>query len=104
MRSQKEAPVFNPLTCEARLADTSVVIGQLDAVKTVGWIAGIRETFIYVSFTSLSCESWRTIAAISSHSVHTGAVIQALRRGIAQPQGWSAVIFIDLTENTFKMK
>lgn len=104
MRSQREAPVFSRPTCEARLADTSVVIGQLDAVKTVGWIAGVRETLIYVSFTSFSCESRRTIAAISTHSVHTGAIIQALRRSIAQPQGWSAVIFIDLTENTFKMK
>ena len=90
------------LTCEARLADTLVVIGQLDAVQTVGGIAGVRETLIYVSLTSFSCESRGAIAAISTHSVHTGAIVQALRRSTAQPQGWSTVIFIDLTENTFK--
>lgn len=90
------------LTCEARLADTLVIIGQLDAVKTVGGIAGVRETLVNVSLTSLSCESRGTIAAISTHSVHTGAIIQALRRSIAHPQGRSTVIFINLTENTCK--
>lgn len=102
MRGQGERPVFSRLTCEARLADTLVVIGQLDAVKTVGGIAGVRETLIYVSLTSFSCESRGAIAAVSTHSVHTGAIIQALRRSTAQPQGWSTVIFIDLTENTCK--
>lgn len=90
------------LTCEARLADTLVVIGQLDAIKTVCGITGVRETLIYVSLTSFSCESRGTIAAVSTHSIHTSAIIQALRRSIAQSQGWSTVIFIDLTENTFK--
>lgn len=90
------------LTCEAGLADTLVVIGQLDAVKTVGETAGVRETLIYVSLTSFSCETRGAIAAITTHSVHTGAIVKALRRSAAQPQGWSTVIFIDLTENTFK--
>ena len=90
------------LTCEARLADTLVVIGQLDAVKTVGGSAGVRETLVYVSLTSFSGESRRTIAAVSAHPIHTGAIVQALRRSTAQPQRWSTVIFIDLTENPFK--
>lgn len=90
------------LTCEARLADALVVVGQLDAVKTVGGTAGVRETLIYVSLTSFSCESRGTVAAVSTHSVHTGAIVKALRRSAAQPQGWSTIIFIDLTENTFK--
>lgn len=90
------------LTCEARLADTLVVIGQLDAVKAVGGAAGARETLVYVSLASLSCESRGTIASVSTHSVHTGAIVEALRRSTAQPQRWSTVIFIDLTENTFK--
>lgn len=63
------------LTCEARLADALVVIGQLDAVETVCRIAGIRETLIYVSLASLSCESRGTVAAVSTHSVHTGSII-----------------------------
>lgn len=100
MRGQRGAS--SCLTCEAWLADTLVVIGQLDAVETVGGIAGVRETFIYVSLTSLSCESRGAIAAVSTHSVHTGTIIQALKRSTAHPQGWSTVIFIDLTENTFK--
>lgn len=94
--------MFGHLTCEAGLADTLVVIGQLDAVKTVGGIAGIGEALIYVSLTSFTCKSRGTIAAISTHSVHTGAIIQTLRRSSAQPQGWSTIIFIDLTENTFE--
>lgn len=77
-----------------------VVIGQLDAVKTVGETAGVRETLIYVSLTSFSCETRGAIAAITTHSVHTGAIVKALRRRAAQPQGGSTVIFIDLTENT----
>lgn len=90
------------LTCEARLADTLVVIGQLDAIKTVGGTAGVRETLIYVSLTSFPCESRGTIAAVSTHSIDTGAIVQALRRSTAQPHGWSTIIVIDLTENTFK--
>lgn len=96
--------MFLCLTCEARLAETLVVIGQLNAVKTVRRIAGVRETFIYVSLTSFSYETRGTIAAVSTHSVHTGAIIQTLRRSIAHPQGWCTVIFIDLTENTFKRR
>lgn len=102
MYIEKPGGASSSLTCEAWLADTLVVIGQLDAVKTVGGTAGVRETLIYVSLTSFSCESRGTIAAISTHSVHTGAIVQAFRRSTAQPQGWSTVIFIDLTENTFK--
>lgn len=83
LRSQVECPVCSCLTCKARLADTQVVIGQLDAVKTVGGVAGVREALIYVSLTSLSCESRGTVAAVSTHSVHTGAIIQALGRKTA---------------------
>lgn len=90
------------LTCEARLADTLVVIRQLDAVKAVSGTAGVRETLIDVSLASFPCESWGAIAAISAHSVHTGTIIQALRGSIAQPQWWNAVIFVDLTEHTFE--
>lgn len=105
MHSERQGGVAgNCLTCEARVADTQVVIGQLDAVKTVGGTAGVRETLIYVSLTSFPGESRRTIAAVSTHSVHTGAIVQALRWGTAHPHRWSTVIFIDLTENTFLKK
>lgn len=86
LRLTHTEPALTPPASEARHADTLVVIGQLDAVKTVGWAAGVRETLIYVSLTSLSCESRGTIAAVSTHSVHTGAIVQALRRSTAQPQ------------------
>lgn len=94
--------MFLCLTCEARLADTLVVIGQLYAVKTVSGTAGVRETLIYVSLTSFSYETRGTIAAVSTHSVHTSAIIQTLRRSTAHSRGWCTVIFIDLTENTFQ--
>lgn len=71
------------LTCEASLADALVVIRQLDAVKTVGGTAGIRETLVYVSLTSFSCEPRGTIAAVSTHSVHTSAIVQAFWRSTA---------------------
>lgn len=67
--------VHRCLTYEAGLADTLVVIGQLYAIKTVGRNAGLRETLIYVSFTSFSCETRGTVAAISTYSVHTGAIV-----------------------------
>ena len=102
MHIERPKGISSCLTCEAWLADTLVVIGQLDAVETVGGIAGVRETFVYVSLTSLSCESRGTIAAVSTHSVHTGTIVEALGRRTAQPQRLSTVIFIDLTENTFK--
>ena len=73
------------LTCETRLADTLVVIGQLDAIKTVGGTTGVRETLIYVTLTPFSCEPRGTIAPVSTHSIHTGAIVQALRRSSAQP-------------------
>ncbi len=104
MNLEKPGGTLSSLTCEAWLADTLVVIGQLDAVQTVGGTAGARETLIYVSLTSFSCESRGTIAAISTHSVHTGAIVQALRRSTAQPQRWSTVVFINLTENTFRRR
>lgn len=102
LRLTHTEPALTPPAGEAGLADTQVVIGQLDAVQTVGGTAGVRETLIYVSLASFSCESRGAVAAVSAHSVHTGAVVQALGRSTAQPQRWSAVIFVDLTENTFK--
>lgn len=66
---------LTPSTCEARLADTLVVIGHLDAVKTVGGIAGVGETLVDVSLTSFSSETRGTVAAISTHSVNTGTVV-----------------------------
>lgn len=72
---------------EARFADTLVVIWQLYAVKTVGGTAGVGETLVYVSLTSFSFKSRGTVAAVSTHSVHTGAIVKALRRrSTAQPQ------------------
>lgn len=92
-------PALTPATCEAGLADTLVVVGHLDAVETVGGGAGVRETLVNVSLASFSGESWRTIAAVSPHSIHTGAIVLALGRSTAQPQRWSAVVFIDLAED-----
>lgn len=94
-----ESALTSP-TCEAWLADTLVVIGQLDAVETVGGTAGVGEALIYVTLTSFSCETRGAIAAVAAHSVHTSAIIQALRSSTAQPHGWSAVIFVNFTENS----
>lgn len=99
-----EKPSVLSPTCEPGLANTEVVIGQLDAVKTVRGTAGIRQTLIYVPLTSLSCESRRTVATIAAYSVHTGAIVQTLWWGIVQPQRGTTIIFIDLTENTFQEK
>lgn len=88
------------LTREAGLADTLVVIGQLDAVKTAGGTAGVRETLVYVPLTPFSCESWGTIAAVSTNSVHAGAIIQTFRRTATGPGGRRTIILVDLTENT----
>lgn len=100
MRFTHTEPVLTSPTCEPGLADTEVVIRQLDAVKTVRGTAGIRQTLIYVPLTSLSCESRRTVATIAAYSVHTGAIVQTLWWGIVQPQRGTTIIFIDLTENT----
>lgn len=103
-RRHKEESEGRCLTCEAWLADTLVVIGQLDAIKTVAMAAGVRETFINVSLTPFPCESRGTIAAVASNSVHTSAIVQAFWRSTAQSHGRSTVIFIDLTQNTFKQE
>lgn len=104
LRLTHTEPALTLSACESRLTGTLVVIGQLDAVKTVGSTAGVRETLIDVSLTSFPCESRGTIAAVSTHSVHTGAIVQALRGSTAQPQRWGTVIHIDLTENTLKKR
>ena len=104
LRLTHAEPALTPPAGEAGLADTQVVVGQLDAVQAVGGAAGVGETLVYVSLASFSGESRGTVAAVSAHSVHTGAVVQALGRSTTQPQGWSAVVFVDLTENTFKRR
>lgn len=78
-------PALTPPAGEARLADTLVVIGQLDTVKAVGGTAGVRETLVYVSLASFPCESGGTIAAVSTNSVDTGAIVKALGRSTARP-------------------
>lgn len=93
-------PILTSPTCESRLADTEVVVGQLDAVEAVAGVAGIGEAFVDVALAAFSGEPRGAVAAIATHSVHTGAVVQTLGRGVSQPQGWSAVVFIDLTEDT----
>lgn len=91
------------LTCEARLADTLVVIRQLDAIETAGGIARIWETFVYIPLTPFSCESRGTIAAVSTHSVHAGAIIQTFKKSSRDPRGRSTIIFINFTKNTWKV-
>lgn len=93
-------PVLTSSTCESWFADTEVVVGQLDAVQTVCRTTGIGEALVNVTLTPLSGESRRAVAAIASHSINTGAIVQTLWRGISQPQWWGTVILIDLTKNT----
>lgn len=88
------------LTCEAGLADTLVVVGELDAVQTVGGAAGVGVTLVDVPLTPLSSEARGTVAAVAPHPVHTGTIVQTLRRSPAQPQRKSTVILVDLTQNT----
>lgn len=92
--------VLTSPTCESWLADTEVVVGQLDTVQAVAGVTGTRETLVDVALAPFSCESRRAVTAIAAHSVHAGAVVQTLGRGVSQPHGWSTVIFIDLTEDT----
>lgn len=94
-----ESALTSP-ACEARLANALVVVGQLDAVEAVGGTAGVRQALVNVALASFSGESRRAIAAIPPHPVHTGSIIQALGSSAAQPHGWSAVVLVDLTENT----
>lgn len=93
-------PVLAPPTCEARLADTQVIVRQLDAVKAVGETARVRKTLVYVTLTSFSCETRGAVAAITTNSIHTGSIVKALWRSTAQPHRWSAIILIDFTQNT----
>lgn len=93
-----ESALTSP-TCESGLADAEVVVGQLDTVQAVAGVAGTRETLVYVALAPLSGESRRAVAAIAAHSVHAGAIVQTLGRGVSQPHRWSTVIFIDLTED-----
>lgn len=88
------------LTCEAGLADTLVVVGQLDAVEAVGGAAGVGQTLVDVALAPLPREPGRTVAAVPAHFVHAGAVVEALGRSAAGPQRRSAVVFVDLTQDT----
>lgn len=90
-------PVLTSSPCESWFADTEVVVGQLDTVQTVGGTARFGETLIDVTLTPLSSEPRGTVAAITANSVHASAIIQALWRCVPQSQGWSTIIFIDLT-------
>lgn len=67
------------LTCEARLADALVIVWQLDTVQTVSRVAWVRAALVNVAFTAVSGEPRRTVAAVSTHPVNTGAVVLALR-------------------------
>lgn len=66
------------LTCEAWLAHTLVIIGQLYAVQAVGGVAGIGKALVDVSFTAFSSEAWRAVTSVPSNPVHTCAVILTL--------------------------
>jgi hypothetical protein len=57
-------------------------------------------TLVDVPLTPLSSEARGTVTAVAPHSVHTGTVVQTLRRSPAQPQRRSTVILVDLTQNT----
>lgn len=99
LRLTHTEPVLTPPACETRFADTQVIIRQLDAIKAVGQTARVGETLIYVSLTSFSCKTRGAVAAISTHSIHTGAIVQTLWRRTAHPQGWSTIVLIDFTQN-----
>lgn len=91
--------IMSYLTCEAKLADALVIIRQLDAVEGVGRVAGLWAALVDVSLTSLSGEPWRTVTAVSTHPVNTGAVVLALRCATG-PCRHGAVVLIYLTQYT----
>lgn len=77
---------------EARLTVTSVVVHELDAIKSSSRRARIRETFIYVAFATRSNESGWTLALKGTNAIDTSASVVT--------STLKALVNIDLTEDT----
>lgn len=100
MRLAHVETALTPTSCETQLADTLVVIGQLDTIQTGTGVTGLGEALVYVTLASVAGEAWRTVAAVPANPVHTCAVVQTLGGRSTEPHGRSTVVLVDLTQNT----
>lgn len=76
------------------------VINTLHAVLGATWVTGVGETLIDIALTPLPDEAWWAGAAIATHLVHTGAIVEAFGASGGRVKWGVAVINIDLTMHT----
>lgn len=73
------------------------VINTLHAVLGTSWVTGVGETLIDVALAPFPDEAWWAGAAIATHLVHTGAIVEALGASRGRVKWGMAVINIDFT-------
>lgn len=79
------------------------IINTLHAVLGATWVTGVGETLIDITLTPLPDEAWRAGAAVATHLVHTGAIVEALGASGGRVKVGMAVINVDLTVYTCKV-
>lgn len=79
------------------------VVNPLHAVLGAMRVTGVGEALIDIALTSLPDEAWWAGAAIATHLVHTGAIVEALGASSGRVKVGMAVINIDLTVYTCRV-
>lgn len=105
MRNTPCCPCPSPHWAHLPKARTSVaspalavkVVNPLHAVLGATRVTGVGEALIDIALTPLPDEAWWAGAAIATHLVHTGAIVEALGASSGRVKVGMAVINIDLT-------
>lgn len=79
-----------------------VIVDQLHTVQAPRSLAGPRQTFVEISLTVLSSESWRAGACVSTHAVHTLSSIPTARLPGARLR--CTVILVHFTLDSYREK
>lgn len=93
-------PMDREFTCVSGATLAAVVVGKLDAVVCASWVAGVGQTFIYVSLTALADVPRGADALIPSDLIHTLPFVEALWLFGDLVEERVAVIDVDLTVHT----
>lgn len=85
------------LTCVSGATLAAVVVGELNAALRAPRVTGVGQTLVDIPLASLPHITSRADAGVASHSIHTPAVVEALRLFGDGVSGRVTVIDVDLT-------
>lgn len=77
---------------KSRFAVTSVIIDELNTIKSARCRAWIRETFVHVTLTARSHESWWALAFKGTNAIDASSAVVA--------SAFKAFVNVDFAENT----